>query len=87
MTLICQAVYTGEDEGSWEKLKLLRAQGSRCHVWRGPGPAPEVWPGGDSLYFSPGILRESLSLCLTQSSLCPKDPKDKVYMTSSLVDW
>ena len=82
-----KAVYTGEGEGSWEKLKLLRVQGSRCHAWRGPGPAPKVWPGGDPPYLSPGILRESLSLCLTQSYLSPEDPKDKVHMTSSPVDW
>ena len=33
--------------------------------------------------FIPGFLWESLSLCLTQSSLSLKDPKAQIYMTSS----
>ena len=36
--------------------------------------------------FIPGFLWESLSLCLTQSSLSLKDPKAQIYMTFSSVD-
>ena len=34
-------------------------------------------------YLSPGFLWESLSPCVTQSSLSPEDPKAQIYMTSS----